>query len=108
MMYTIYVRKENEEVLNSIKNKSEFFNNALSGNVNGTEIRHTDSPKLRVTQKPTLTIPGVVRGSEFVPKPPDPEIGYPCCQANKPCKHWVFDELDIVWRNTLTGKTKEA
>jgi hypothetical protein len=31
-----------------------------------------------------------------------------CCIANKPCKHWVFDDLNTVWRNELTGKEREA
>lgn len=44
----------------------------------------------------------------FTPKPPDPELGYPCCQKKSPCKHWVWDGLEGLWKNTLTNKTREA
>lgn len=44
----------------------------------------------------------------FVPKPPDPETGYPCCTRPKPCKHWQWDDVETVWRNELTGKTREV
>lgn len=50
----------------------------------------------------------IVTGNEFVPKPPDPELGYPCCQGNSPCKHWAWNDIDTVWKNTLTGKTRDA
>lgn len=44
----------------------------------------------------------------FVPKPPDPITGYPCCQQSKPCKHWHWDEIDQVYRNELTGAVREV
>lgn len=45
----------------------------------------------------------------FVPKPPDPETGYPCCtNEKKPCKHWSWDGNYSYWINELTGKTREA
>lgn len=44
----------------------------------------------------------------FVPKPPDPEKGYPCCSGRSPCKHWVWDNVDTVWKNTITGLTRDA
>jgi hypothetical protein len=50
----------------------------------------------------------IVKGNEFIPKPPDPELGYPCCSGSTPCKHWAFDGLNVVWKNTLTGKTRDA
>jgi hypothetical protein len=52
-------------------------------------------------------IPGITVGGDFVPKPPDPETGYPCCVKKSPCKHWMWDELGSVWTNTLTNKTRE-
>jgi len=105
---TVYVRNEDMDQWKSIEKKAEFIHQALSGNVNGKEFKYTESPKLEVTQKPTLNIPGAVRGNEFVPKPPDPETGYPCCKANKPCKHWQWDELKSVWVNQITLKEREA
>lgn len=50
----------------------------------------------------------VTKGSEFVPRPPDPETGYPCCNGRSPCKHWVWSGIDGAWKNTLTGKTRDA
>ncbi len=44
----------------------------------------------------------------FTPLPPDPQIGYPCCQGVKPCKHWVWDEVNVLWRNSLTQATREG
>lgn len=44
----------------------------------------------------------------FVPKPPDPATGYPCCQKQVPCKHWSFNGADDLWINILTGETKDA
>lgn len=53
-------------------------------------------------------IPNVTTGAEFVPKPPDPEFGYPCCRGINPCKHWLWDDSDTIWRNSLTGKERDA
>lgn len=53
-------------------------------------------------------LPNTTTGAQFVPKPPDPEFGYPCCKGISPCKHWIFDETDAVWRNSLTGKERDA
>lgn len=105
---TVYVRNEDMDQWKSIEKKAEFIHNALSGNVSGAEIKYTENPKLSVTQKPTLNIPGVVKGSEFVPKPPDPVFGYPCCKAKKPCKHWQWNDLARAWINSITGEARES
>jgi len=55
-----------------------------------------------------INIPSVVSGGQFVPKPPDPITGYPCCRGSAPCKHWVFEEIDALWKNTITGATRDA
>lgn len=88
-------------------NKAELISNALH-NVPYTpkiEVKeHTVERKID-----SLNIPGVQRGSEvFKPAPPDPELGYPCCQKTKPCIHWVWDGIASVYKNTLTGATKEV
>lgn len=44
----------------------------------------------------------------FVPSPPDPETGYPCCQKEIRCKHWVWDVNKALYVNSLTGAEKEA
>jgi len=54
-----------------------------------------------------INIPEVVSGAQFVPKPPDPVTGYPCCQGRSPCKHWVWDESETLWTNSLTGATRD-
>lgn len=53
-------------------------------------------------------IPGLTTGAAFVPKPPDPETGYPCCTKQAPCKHWIFNGAESHWKNELTGKTREV
>jgi YD repeat-containing protein len=47
-------------------------------------------------------------GDKFVPRPPDPLTGYPCCEKSSPCKHWSYDGNDALWRNVLTGVSREA
>lgn len=42
----------------------------------------------------------------FVPRPPDPHSGYPCCQKTSPCKHWKFNDVEQYWVNELTGEIK--
>lgn len=59
-----------------------------------------DLIKLHLATSPKTT-------DTFVPKPPDPELGYPCCQKTVPCKHWVWDGVEGLWKNTLTNRTKE-
>lgn len=54
------------------------------------------------------SIPGLTTGAAFVPKPPDPDKGYPCCSGRTPCKHWIWDDMHTEWKNSLTGKTREA
>lgn len=43
----------------------------------------------------------------FTPSAPDPELGYPCCQKTVPCKHWAWDGMEGLWKNSLTNRTKE-
>lgn len=42
----------------------------------------------------------------FVPKPPDPITGFPCCTKQKPCKHWSYNGVEVSWTNSITGETK--
>ena len=44
---------------------------------------------------------GPITSSEFVP--------YPCCENTKmACKHWQWDGVQGVYKNTLTGKIREV
>jgi hypothetical protein len=50
-----------------------------------------------------------IRPEPFIPKPPDPVTGYPCCQkTDYRCKHWEFDATGEGWVNTLTGEIRET
>jgi hypothetical protein len=59
-------------------------------------------------KNPKNTIGSATPNSDtFVPKPPDPTTGYPCCLGRSPCKHWVWDDMDTQWKNTITGATRD-
>lgn len=44
----------------------------------------------------------------FTPSSPDPVTGYPCCQKQAPCMHWIFNGAESHWKNELTGATREV
>lgn len=106
MNSTIYIRQEDEDKWISISNKSLFIHQALNNSI------ETQSPKIFKPEIKSVAeifkIPGVVKGEEFVPKPPDPVFGYPCCKAKKPCKHWQWNDLDGAWINSITGEARET
>ena len=139
----IYIRKGNWEQFNQESNKSDLINSLLSKHYNGrvdSEFDHLpDATIVNVLEagrqadkeatayhKSALNIPGVVKGSDFVPKekdpfkqflkdysqpgtrPPHPEYGYPCCHKASPCRHWAYDEVESHWVNELTKETKDA
>jgi hypothetical protein len=93
---TAYLRNE-EDYTNwkAIGNKTEFLHNALS--TAGAYKALKPAEKKRVKELVAA----------FVPSAPDPELGYPCCQKRVPCKHWAFDGIEGLWKNELTGKTRE-
>ena len=39
---------------------------------------------------------------------PDPETGFPCCVKSNPCKHRGWDSGLTLWKNVITGKTREV
>ncbi len=121
----VYIRADDINKWNAIEKKSEFLHDALCAddfivhNRKGEGSRSIyDVPK---TQRIDYGLPVMAErvvdlrpikpkttDLEFVPKPPDPDTGYPCCTKAKPCKHWVFDGASSEWRNEITGKTKEV
>lgn len=103
---TVYIREHDLPKWKSIERKTQFISEALQKV--GEPIAGIENKTAKNFEPRVVEIPGVVKGSEFVPKPPDPETGYPCCVKARPCKHWVFDDLESLWRNSLTGKTKES
>ena len=76
----IYIRNEDYSKWLSIENKAEWLHNALN------KLELIDLPMAynlntkKLQGKPIknilTTIPGVVRGADFVPKPPDPGCIY--------------------------------
>lgn len=118
---SVFFRKDDVDKWKSIENKSEWLHSHLSNSpirVDATSINVASIPQpvlkqeAQVTKIPYNTIKlatAQASGNQlFVPEPPDPDTGYPCCQKAKPCKHWKFDELNSQWVNELTGKIKEA
>ena len=102
---TIYIRNDDLLKWEAIDNKAEWLHERLvvgvavpagfSSTLDGVKVA---AP----AQQANITEP-------FVPKPPDPDSGYPCCQSTTHrCKHWVWDTDAAVYRNTLTNKTLEA
>lgn len=64
----------------------------------------------RVGSIPTVAQASVAsqnNSQPFVPRPPDPATGYPCCNQSKPCKHWAWNATDSIYKNELTGKVRE-
>jgi hypothetical protein len=115
----IYITKDNEQFLKNIGvSMSGLINTLLNEyRVEHTQIapRHKEIPVDILNQGSNRRYGGdspidnvtLARPNQFVPKPPDPELGYPCCQKKSPCKHWVWDSNNINWVNSLTAKTRE-
>jgi Arc/MetJ-type ribon-helix-helix transcriptional regulator len=114
-MITLRLPDELVEMLNTLPNKSDFIRSAIESAFNKNEepsnqyvtkeqvvelIRNELQSKQINSPAPT--------GTAFVPRPPDPEIGYPCCSGIAPCKHWVWSGVDGAWKNTLTGKMRDV
>ena len=95
---SVFIRKEDVSKWKALSNKSEFLHNALSGVV---LHKKSEAYKKASPNEVTLTTP-------FAPRPPDPEMGYPCCTKARPCKHWQWDGNRSVYVNSLTNKEREA
>lgn len=116
MNSTIYIRPEDEDKWRLLENKSLFVHQVLNDLKDLATVgehhlniyaKENDLEPINNVAK-IFNIPGVTRGSEFVPKPPDPVFGYPCCKAKKPCKHWQWNDLDGAWINSITGEARET
>lgn len=78
-----------ESVINELLTSEVFFNEM--------------SQRLKVK---SVQFNAPVKSDVFVPRPPDPQVGYPCCQKPAPCKHWKFNDIEQHWVNELTGEVK--
>lgn len=132
MYMNIYITPTNEEYLKSLKDTGD----SMSGLVNHLLDAHRiNIPPIELAYNPlSKTVAGkpvaevliteptysgfdtsyrqTPEFKEFLvkygtpgTKPPHPEFGYPCCHKDAPCKHWVWS--DGVYKNTLTGKTRD-
>ncbi len=110
MQVTIYIRKEVEDKFRNQANKSELINKLLAvyylKHAVEDDFKYGDGSGTPATY--TKVSETVVKDEPFVPRPPDPLTGYPCCEKAKPCKHWQWDGNRGVWVNELTGKTREV
>ena len=105
MKSTFYVWKENQDAYASVPKKQELINKLLRVYFDKQKltpglamVKMAENP---VKSGEAVTVP-------FVPKPPDPETGYPCCQKARPCRHWQWDGNKQAYVNELTGKEREA
>lgn len=117
MQFTTYYRNKVWERFKDEADKSGLVNRLLEKHYGGfSEEPVTYRRNARMGTPPERAAginsielpPTVVRGSDFVPKPPDPETGYPCCLGKRPCKHWQWDGNKSAYVNSLTGKEREV
>ena len=53
---------------------------------------------ISIDGKPPKKSPGA--SHQFTP----PE--HPCCEKQKPCKHWQYDDVRQVWVNSVSGRER--
>lgn len=115
-MRTITLRLSDElvEMLNTLPNKSDFIRQAIEVAFNKNEepedryVTRKEVVELIRLELATSNKNVALNNNTFVPVPPDPMTGYPCCTKQKPCKHWSWNGVDSSWVNELTGETRDA
>jgi Arc/MetJ-type ribon-helix-helix transcriptional regulator len=116
-MMTLRLPDELVEMLDTLPNKSDFIRSAIESAFDKneepehqfvTKQQVIELIRLELTNKSTQINSPAIKGSEFVPSPPDPTTGYPCCTKSTPCKHWAWDGTESCWKNTLTGRARDA
>ena len=103
----IKISDELDSKLRDVPNKSDFVRQAIEEKLNGSVEPLV--PSTEITEKRVIELikEYAPKNDEFVPKPPDPFTGYPCCQMKRPCKHWQWDSGLTCYVNTITGEQKE-
>lgn len=105
----IKITDELDSKLRTIPNKSDFVRQAIEEKLEGKLQPSVDSSG--ITREEVIELIKLHSISSepkpFVPMPPDPHTGYPCCEGKKPCKHWIWDSGLTCYVNTITGKQKE-
>ena len=100
----ISISEEANNQLNQQENKSQYIEDLILGGSRPSEV---ESSLEEIKSLLSKNISPPTAGS-FIPKPPDPLTGYPCCQKRTPCKHWIFDGANESWINVLTGVSRDA
>jgi hypothetical protein len=113
MNQTIYFRKDVWEKFGEEKGKSNIINQLLAEHYGLDPREVTVSDELIPEQftRPQVMSPQVRQAEPFVPRPPDPNSGYPCCVTRRPnpetlitpCKHWNRNE-DGDYINSITSE----
>lgn len=106
----ITIDQEAVNILNEQENKSQYIEDLILNRVTEqsilTEQRVIELIKEHARQE--LTTADKFVPEPFVPRPPDPITGYPCCVKKSPCKHWAFDQNMFEWVNSITGNRRDA
>lgn len=106
----ISIDEEAVDILNQQSNKSQFIEDLIMARVPQAPATGglTKEEVLDLIKSEIGMVPPAQNNSTFVPSPPDPITGYPCCQKQAPCKHWIFNGAESHWKNELTGKIREV
>jgi len=100
---TFRLSEEAVKILDSQANATQFLEDIIMRSV------EPSVPGTGITRQEVIELikEYASKNDEFVPKPPDPFTGYPCCQMKRPCKHWQWDSGLTCYVNTITGEQKE-
>jgi len=101
---TFRLSEEAVKILDSQANATQFLEQII---LRGLEpsVPSTGISEERVIE--LIKLHAAKTEDKFVPKPPDPYTGYPCCEMKKPCKHWQWDSGLTCYVNIITGEQKE-
>ena len=103
----ISISEEANSILNKQANKSQYLENLILGNIEPTV------PSQQITEERVIelikqyTVQAIQPNQPFVPQPPNAVLGYPCCQLKRPCKHWLWNDGEALYENTITGEKKK-
>lgn len=99
----VYVRESDLTKWIAIEDKAQFLSDAINGTRGFSEV-----PVKEPSDELRRIVESTPPSNVFIPRPPDPKTGYPCCVQKRPCKHWQWDANKALYVNTLTGKEREA
>ena len=109
MNITLYINSKNSQKLQQEQNKSGLVNKLLSeyyGTSSNGRTEVFEASNLGSSPSEPANVTGVVVNE--MQRAPELLMARACCLANEPCKHWIWDGTLGLWKNTLSGKTREA